>query len=261
MTPMSLLCDPTLRPIIAHRGASARAPENTLPAFALALEEGAEALELDVHVSADDVPVVIHDPTLDRTTDRTGAVAELPLARIREADAGARFSPDGGRTFPWRGRGVRVPTLDEVLDAFPTVPVIVEIKSVAACAAVARTLHAHAAEDRCLLMSFDPLALGPFHAPPWVTGATSHEALRLLAGAPLGRAPRDAYYRALSVPERYHGIPIPLGLLARAARRIGRPVHVWVVDSPARAERLWKAGVAGIVTNTPREMRALRDRV
>ena len=71
MTPMSLLCDPTLRPIIAHRGASARAPENTLPAFALALEEGAEAIELDVHVSADDVPVVIHDPTLDRTTDRT----------------------------------------------------------------------------------------------------------------------------------------------------------------------------------------------
>src|ERR687883_1387791 len=85
---MHVLLDPNAHPVVAHRGASARAPENTLRAFELALEEGADALELDVHATADDVPVVVHDPTLDRTTNVAGAVAALPLERVHAADAG-----------------------------------------------------------------------------------------------------------------------------------------------------------------------------
>src|SRR5919109_2850030 len=146
--------DPHARPVIAHRGASARAPENSLPAFELALEAGADALELDVHATADDVAVVVHDPTLDRTTSATGAVATLPLERVRAADAGARFSPDGGRTFPWRGRGLRIPTLDEVLVAFPTTPLVIEIKTPRAQDAVRRTLLERRALDRSVVMSF-----------------------------------------------------------------------------------------------------------
>jgi glycerophosphoryl diester phosphodiesterase len=256
------LLDPDARPIIAHRGASARAPENTLPAFELALEEGADALELDVHLTADGVPVVVHDPTLDRTTDVTGRVAALPLDRIREADAGARFvsATERSRMFPWRGQGVRIPTLDEVLTAFPGVPYIIEIKAPAAAEAVQRALIERGAAERSVLMSFDPAALEAFRVPPWITGATSSEALRLISHAFLGRPIGEARYRALSVPERYRGFPVPLRALAASARRLGRPVHVWVVNSPARARALWTKGVAGIVTNNPREIRQERDR-
>jgi glycerophosphoryl diester phosphodiesterase len=249
------LLDPDARPIIAHRGASGRAPENTIRAFELALEEGADAFELDVHVTADGVPVVVHDPTLDRTTDATGRVADLPLGRIQEADAGARFSPDRGRTFPWRGQGIHIPTLEEVLTTFPSVPCIVELKTAGACEAVQHTLLKLGATDRCALMSFEPAALDPFREPPWTTGATSREALHLLSHAMLGRPLGEVRYRLLSVPERYRGFPIPLHTPAAAARRLGHPVHVWVVNSLEHAKRLWNKGVAGIVTNYPHDMR------
>jgi glycerophosphoryl diester phosphodiesterase len=246
------------RPIVGHRGASARAPENTLPSFELALADGAEALEFDVHVSADGVPIVVHDPTLDRTTDASGAVAALPVERIQAADAGARFTADGV-TFPFRGRGIIVPTLDEVLATFPDAPVLIEIKSRLASEAVKRAIAARDAIDRCLLMSFDDAALAPFREPPWLVGASSAEASRLLVGATLGRAPERVGYRALSVPPRHRGVPLPLGMLARAARRLGCPVHVWTVDSVVLARRLWSRGVAGMITNAPALIRAARD--
>ncbi len=257
---MLVLLDPDARPIIAHRGASARAPENTLPAFELALEDGADALELDVRLTSDGVPVVIHDPTLDRTTDARGPVADLPLERLREVDAGARFSPDRGRSFPWRGQGVRIPTLEEVLNTFPTTPCIIELKVPSAAAAVQRLLQERRAVDRCVLMSFDPRALEPFRAAPWITGATSREALELIAHGLFGRPLPAVSYRTLSIPERYRGVPVPLRTVAATARRFGQSVHVWVIDSPARAARLWRKGVAGIVTNVPRTMRDRRDR-
>jgi glycerophosphoryl diester phosphodiesterase len=227
-------------------------------AFELALEEGADALELDVHVTADGVPVVIHDPTLDRTTNATGFVSALPYERVREADAGYRFTGDRRRTFPWRAQGIRVPTLAEVLTSFPSVPVIVEIKSALASEAVERTVRELGAADRSLLMSFDARALDRFRTPSWMTGATSDEAMRLLSSALLRRPHGDVQYRALSVPERWRGLPIPLGVLSSAARKLGRPVHVWVVNSPVRALGLWRRGVAGMVTNFPREMREAR---
>ena len=259
MTRVSLFT-PGAHPVIGHRGASARAPENTLPSFARALEEGADAIELDVHVTADGVPVVIHDPTLDRTTDATGAVAALPLARVQAADAGARFTADGGRTYPWRARGVRVPTLDEVLVAHPDTPMIVEIKTPAASPAVAHALREHDAASRCVLMSFEAAALEPFAHGGWMLGATSREAVALLAPAPLRPRAESLRYRILCVPETWHGVPIPMHRLAAAAARLGRPTHVWVVDDPARARRLWRRGVAGVVTNQPAEMIAERDR-
>lgn len=249
-----ILLDPDAHPVIAHRGASGRAPENTLASFALGLREGADALELDVRVSADGVPVVIHDPTLDRTTDMTGEVALLPLERIRAADAGARFTPDGGRTFPFRGQGLRVPTLEEVLDAFPTVPIVIEIKTAGACEAAGRVLRARGAAERCLLMSFDEVAVRAFRAAPWFTGATGNETIALITSAVLRRRCAAQPYHAFSVPERHRGIPLPLGVLAAAARALGHPVHVWTVNSPERARRLWRKGIAGVVTNYPREM-------
>src|SRR5215208_4358914 len=113
---------------LAHRGASALAPENTFEAFRLAVEDGAGGLELDVHMTRDGHIVVIHDATVDRTTNGSGAVSEMTLDELRRLDAGYNFSPDGGPTRPYRGRGIRVPTFGEVLEEFPRVAVNIEIK-------------------------------------------------------------------------------------------------------------------------------------
>src|SRR5439155_681601 len=113
--------------LFAHRGASGLVPENTLDAFAAGLKAGAERLELDVHATADAVVVVLHDETLERTTDGAGAARALPLAAVERLDAGYRFrAPDG--TYPYRDRGLRVPTLAALLEAFPGVPLNIEVK-------------------------------------------------------------------------------------------------------------------------------------
>src|SRR5829696_1219381 len=114
---------------LAHRGASALAPENTLEAFRMAVEAGAGGLELDVHLTRDGYVVVIHDPTLDRTTGGTGAVAVMTLDELSETDAGYNFSPDHENTFPYRGLGLRIPTLAEVLREVPGVAVNIDMKA------------------------------------------------------------------------------------------------------------------------------------
>ena len=255
----SVLLDLEAHPVIAHRGASAFAPENTLVGFERAKAFGAEAFELDVHVTADGQPVVIHDPTLDRTTDRRGAIASMTYDAIREADAGARFTTDRGATFPFQGRGVRVPLLADVLGMFADTPMIVEMKTIAAAPAVKRVVAETGAVARCILASFDERALAPFDAPPWVRSASRAETLSLLSRALVGRAPRPPRYRALTIPTRFNGIPIPMRMLAGAARRGGCPTHVWVIDSPELARSLWADGVAGVITNRPGAMLAARE--
>ena len=240
------------RLVVGHRGASASAPENTLASFRLAVAQGADALELDVHLTGDGVPVVIHDPDLARTCDRAGGVAALPLAEVQAADAGARFTPDGGRSFPFRGTGVRVPTLAEVLAALPSVPLLVELKTVAAQDPVRRVLEAHDAAGRVVLASAHDRALDAFRRPPWRTSGSGAETARLYVGRLVGLAPREVRYAMLSVPLRHRGVlPVPTPAFVRAARARGTPVHVWTVDDPAVARRLWARGVAGIVTNVP----------
>ncbi|TMA48552.1 MAG: glycerophosphodiester phosphodiesterase, partial [Deltaproteobacteria bacterium] len=102
-------------------------PENTLDAFAAAVRAGAERLELDVHATADGEIVVMHDDHVDRTTDGSGPVRSFSLAALRRLDAGHRFrTPDG--TYPYRGRGLGVPTLGELLEAIPDVPLNIEVK-------------------------------------------------------------------------------------------------------------------------------------
>jgi glycerophosphoryl diester phosphodiesterase len=251
------LLDPAARLVIGHRGASAHAPENTIPSFERAVAAGADAIEFDVHLSADGQPVVIHDPTLARTTDIFGEIARLPLAAIREADAGARFTRDG-TDFPFRGKGVRVPTVDEVLERFPRTPMIIELKTAGVAAALQRTLRRHRADQQCVIGSFDRAALEIFRAPPWHVSASKSEVQRLLAHLlvrfPLG----DARYEALSIPPSWQYFPLPIEGIARIARARGIPTHVWVVDSQGRAQELWQAGVCGIISNDPAAMVAAR---
>jgi len=255
------LLDLAARPVIGHRGASGEAPENTLPAFELALAQGAHALELDVRVSADGVPLVLHDPALDRTTDRSGLLATIPAAAAREADAGARFSPDGGATYPWRGRGVRIPTLAEVLDRFPEAPFLIEVKEAAAQHAVRAALLQHQATARCVVASEHAAALEVFQSGPFLVGASGADIKRLYFGTLFAVAPGTVPYRLLSVPVRHRGLPVPTRRFVRVARRLGCPVHVWTVNQAGLARRLWQRGVCGIITNFPgaiaREAKAL----
>ncbi|HEU4563340.1 MAG TPA: glycerophosphodiester phosphodiesterase [Gemmatimonadaceae bacterium] len=251
------LLDLDAHPVVAHRGASGYAPENTIPAFELGVAQGADALELDVHLTADDVPIVIHDPRLERTTDLTGAVAELALRRVREADAGARFTPDGGGTFPYRGRGVRVPTLDEVLAAFTGLPIVIEVKSVRAQAAAMRVILDHGAQGRCIVASAEGAAVRLFRAPGWVTGACSSEIARLRFALP-GFGARSVPYQAIFAPPSSRGVPVLTRGFVRAARRLGVPVHAWTVNDAEGARELWARGVSGIITNYPDRILAAR---
>ena len=260
MTLLHPLLDPNRRPIVGHRGNAAHAPENTIESFRQALAAGAECLELDVHLSADGVAVVIHDPTLDRTTDASGAVAGLTAAQIRAADSGARFTRDG-RTFPYRGTGLRVPTLEEVLAEFPDVPLLIEIKTSRASAEVRRLIERHGAESRCVVESFDARALDAFRSEGSriAIGASSSDVKRLLHRVLTRQPARSLPYSVMCVPRWLHGVRIPVASLVRLTRPAGCLVHVWTINDPAVAKGLWAVGVRGIVSDDPGLMRRVRD--
>lgn len=248
---MNILVDPGAHPLVAHRGASAEAPENTLPAFQRAADLGVDAFELDVRLTADGVVVVHHDPTLDRTTDLTGPLRARTLAELRTADAGFRFTLDAGASYPFRGRRVAIPTLDEVLVAFPDLPVLVELKEVAGQERVREVIVQHQAEARCVVASEHHDALASFRDGRFLVGASRKDILRLVAGSAVGLPPRKVAYRALSVPERHHIIPVATQRFIADAHGLGCPVHIWTVDDPARAAGLRARGANGILTNDP----------
>ena len=257
--PAHILLDTTRRLIIGHRGAAAHAPENTLPSFRLAERAGADALELDVHMTADGIPVVVHDPTLLRTTGRDLTVARETLARVQDADAGSRFTRDGGRTFPWRGRGIRIPSLEEVINAFPRMPFVIELKVRGADDAVRRVLWRAGALQRSLLVSFDHRAVRSFRDGTTVTGAGQREMISLFTRALLHRFPPRVPYQAVFVPRRHWGFAIPPAPFTRAGRELSVAVHTWVENDPIVARQLWSTGITGIVTDDPGALRVSRD--
>jgi glycerophosphoryl diester phosphodiesterase len=255
---MHPLLDPDRRPIVGHRGNAAGAPENTIESFHQALSAGAECVELDVHLSADGVAVVIHDPTLDRTTDLTGEVGALPIDRIRAADAGARFTRDG-RTYPYRDRGLRVPTFEEVLRDLGDVPLLVEIKTSGASAEARRLIEQYGAQSRCVVESFDARALDVFRGSSIPIGASSSDVKRLLHRAITRWPVRSLPYSVMCIPRWLRGIRVPIASLVAVTRPAGCLVHVWTVNEPAAARHLWRVGVRGIVSDDPALMVRARD--
>lgn len=242
-----------------HRGASGTLPENTMPAFEAALELGADALELDVHRSTDGEIVVIHDPTLDRTTDGTGPVRERTLEELRGFDAGYRFSPDGGRTFPFRGEGFSIPTLREVLETFPDTPLILEIKQVEPPLEedLARLLQQTGAEERVLVFSLsqDPIDRYRRVRPEQPTGfgpAEVEEFLHRLGSGTLDAFASEAV--AFAVPVEWEGTPIVGPEFVDAAHRTGREVYVWTVNDTREMHALLDLGVDGLISDHPERL-------
>ncbi|MGZ6142330.1 MAG: glycerophosphodiester phosphodiesterase [Myxococcales bacterium] len=240
------------RPLIwGHRGASFDAPENTLAAFLLAREQGADGVELDAQRCASGEVVVLHDESLGRTTGFAGLVAETDYSVIRKLDAGARKSP--------RFAGERVPLLAQVLAEVPLL-VNVELKCDRAddrglTAEVVKVVREARAQDRVLLSSFNPFCLLRARAlAPEIPRALLFESeqewpLRSALAAPALDLAALHPEQVLATPER-----------VRRWRRRGYAVACWTVDDPGAAARLWESGVGGLITNRPSLLReALRS--
>jgi glycerophosphoryl diester phosphodiesterase len=173
-------------------------------------------------------------------------------------DAGARFSSDGGRSYPFRQAEVRIPTLAEVIGGFPEIPVMVEVKEAAAQEPVLEVLREVGTPERFVVASESHAALQVFRDSEFAVAASGEEIGVLYRSVLLRRVPGAVGYRTLSVPERHRGLRVPTRSFVAAARRLGCPVHVWTVNDPGAARRLWHLGVAGIVTNVPDRIREVR---
>ena len=242
--------------IIAHAGAQGHAPPNTLEAFEAALELGADTLEMDLQVTADRDIVTIHDGTVDRTTDGTGAVADLTLAELQALDAGATWTDEDGDT-PFAGQGVRHATLREVFEAFPATHLIIELKTDGGEAIIQPAIdlvRGYEAEDRVTIASFREDYLQPVREqlPGVPTNMPESETydfyVRHLAGLhPWWQPPGHLY----QVPEDFDGRRVVTPRFVRAAERLGVDVQVWTVNDPEQMHRVLDAGAHGIITDYP----------
>jgi glycerophosphoryl diester phosphodiesterase len=250
---------PVGRPLVfAHRGGSALRPENTLAAFDNGLALGADGLELDVHLSRDGEVVVHHDAVLDRTTSEQGRLADRTAEELARIDAGYRFRPldaAGKQEFPYRGCGIAIPTLACVLDRYPAVRIIIELKT-ASEALVRRTVevvrHAGAA-DRVSIGSFSTRAIRLTRrlAPEIRTGAAREETRWALYRSWVGWPPGRPAYAEFHVPERSGRTRVVSRRFVEAAHRAGVAVNVWTVDDEADMIRLLDWGVDGLISDRP----------
>lgn len=248
--------------VIAHRGGRGLWPENTLYAFRGAAELGADVLEMDIRQTADGVLVVLHDETVDRTTDGSGPVAALTLPRLRELDAGYRWSADGGATHPYRGQGLTVPSLREVFSALPRTRMNLEIKTRDATLSkpLCELIREHRREHLVVVASFGQDAMDAFRSacPGVATAATADEARRFFRLTALFLDPLfEPRAEALQVPERLGSLDVLTPTFVRAARRLNLKVDVWTVNEPGDMRRLIALPVDGIMTDYPDRMLAL----
>ena len=241
---------------IAHRGGAGLWPENTLYAFERASALGVDVIETDVRATADGELVVFHDEGLERTTDGAGRVGSLTLAELKRLDAGYRFSPDGGRSFPLRGKGVTVPTLREVFASLPHIRFNIEPKQTlpSIAAPLCRLIREQGLAERVLIASFSGSTLAEFRreCPEVATSAATGEVASFLSlhNAGLSHSYSPAM-QALQVPEYAAGLRVLSRGFVESARGRNLRVHAWTVNSEADMRRLVEMGVDGIMTDYP----------
>ena len=269
------------RPLnIAHQGGEIEAPSDTLYAFRTALDKGADVLEMDVHLTADNRVVVIHDETVDRTTNGTGSVEQMTLAQIKALDAAHWFVPGVGTTHDagpaeYTLRGIAtgekpppegftandftVPTLDEVLDTFPGVLTNIELKPTVAMTgrleqAVADLLAARGRTDDVIVVSFVDQSLELFKAiaPDVHTAMATGQAGAFWASSqgPLPGAPNPRHV-ALQVPIEFNGATVVTPDFIADAHANDLAVHVWTINDEATMRQLFEWGADGVMTDRP----------
>lgn len=252
--------------VLGHRGCAGEAPENTLASFQRGLEQGADVLESDVHLTRDGVPVLIHDDDVARVTEGTGRVAALALADLQKLDAGYRFGSDAGASHPFRGRGLRIPTLREAFEAFPAARFNLELKedlpglveqTVALLKELSRAEATLLTAERAPLMQRIHARLDAERVDA-ARGASAEDVLAFVRSALDGAAP-PAGPMALQVPASFRDRPLVTEPLVRHAHAHGVHVHVWTINDPAEMTRLLELGADGLVTDFPGRMRRLLD--
>lgn len=241
--------------VLAHRGYSAACPENMMPAFHKAVEFDPDVLETDVRLTRDGRFVVFHDDTLERTTNGAGPVEQRTLDELRRFDAGFRFTRDNGATFPFRGAGVFIPTLEDLLDAFPDRRFNIELKtkSPAQVESYLSILKRYDALDRVLTAS----EYGPNikelrrQCPTMATSFSLYEALWLYFLYKSGFLFKKKSFTAdaLQIPEYYGTSHVVTPAFVRLMRERGVRVHVWTINRPEDMQRLLDMGVHGIFSD------------
>ena len=242
--------------VIAHRGGRGLGPENTLALFKQTVDLGVDILEMDLRRTKDGVLVVLHDRTVDRTTNGSGAVENLTLEALKNLDAAYHWSPDDGLNFPLRGRGITVPTLAEVFETFPQMHIILEIKDPQPdmIASLGRIIRERKKNHQVLVASFDSGTLKQFRAvaPQVATSAAATEAIPFYW---LHRLHLDSAYtppaQVLLIPQYYRKKEVVTPRFLKAVHERNIRVHVWTVNRVSRMKHLLKLGVDGIITDYP----------
>jgi glycerophosphoryl diester phosphodiesterase len=246
------------RPLVmAHQGGEELWPSNTMFALERAVALGVDVLEMDLHVTADGALVLIHDETVDRTTDGMGVVEQMTLAEVKALDAGHYWTDDDGQTFPFRGQGITIATLEEVFQAFPAMPMNIEIKLVENVPVVepfCQMIRQYGMQDKVLVASFHQDALDQFRAtcPEVSTSTTQNEVINFFARHFVGLAASySPVAQAVQVPEYRSGIHILTPRFIKDAHSRGMDVHVWTVNDAEDMQRMIDLGVDGIITDRP----------
>lgn len=251
--------------VLAHRGWRGLYPENTMLSFRKAAGLPIDGLEIDIHQTKDGVLVVCHDETVDRTTNGNGRIQDHTLAELQQLDAGYRFTPDGGQTFPFRGQGIVIPTLAEIFETFPNLWINIDMKQETPSLVqdFAHLIRQHNVAHRLCVGSFSNKTVADFRRVcPEVARTASHaETVRWYA---LSKLRLDRFYwgrgQVLQIPEvdEDSGLRLVTPRSVRAAHRNNIAVHVWTVNEPADMQRLLDMGVDGLISDFPdRVLRAV----
>ena len=253
--------------VIAHQGGDGVWPGDTMYAFEKAVEIGADVLEMDAHITKDGRVVLMHDEKVDRTTDGTGLIEDLTLDELKQLDAAYKWSNDGGQTFPYRGMGIQVPTLDELFEKFPQMRYVIEIKMTANPmeTPMCDLIRKYDMQDRVLIASFHDEAMKNFRAvcPEVATSASRGEVTQYVL---LGKAflwgfyiPKFQTVQPPWNPEDSLNIPIMTKRFIWESHAKNIRVEPWTVDDPELMKQYIEWGVDGIITDRPDLMVDLLD--
>jgi glycerophosphoryl diester phosphodiesterase len=249
--------------VIAHQGGNGQWPAETIFAFDRAIKLGVDVLEFDIHSTRDDHLVLMHNATVDETTNSTGRIHRLSLSELKKLDAGYRWTANGGRTFPFRGKNIRVATLEEVFEKFPDSRMNLEIKQSAPSivAAVCAMIEKHNMVDKVLVASFSNRDMEQFRTrcPRVATSASPQELLRFQLGNDPFTNPTSRP-DCLQIKDRIKAIRIITRDSVTRAHRLNLPIHAWTVNDIDGMKRMIALEVDGILSDYPGPLLALLER-
>lgn len=266
--------------LIAHRGASDELSENTIPSFQRAREIYSECLlEMDIRLSRDGRVILSHDGTLERVTDGRGDIRNKTLSELKELDAGYNTTFDNGKSFPFRGKGFKLATLEEILSSFPKTRYVIEIKdnNIELAMRAISLIREYDATKRVIIGSFNDRVLQAIrnHSPDIATGFGKWEArlFVFMHKFHLGRLFRGngdvlilPEYSDTEQPEHLeeggNGFRVITRELIKEAHQKGIPIYAWTINRKENMSRLITWGIDGIITDYPRRLReVIQDEV